>query len=311
MKHNIIDLMYRHLVVCALALLVSACVSEDTAGEGSLALDVSGGAALRYGFPHTEGDVTHAFVDGWDLQFDKYIIAVGNVRLIEQDTGDEEQSWAGPKVMDLAVSATGSEALVIIDGLPARRFDFNFDFLAPLQLPSQSSASNADIQLMIDNGWALLVTGQAQHAATSRTMRFELGLPAAARYYDCVNGKDNTDGIAIEANKTTGAFIYAHGIHLFWDTLAAGDEDLRFEAFAAVAGDDNLITAEELKTQDLTDLRDADGNPLVDDQGQPVLYNDGGLLPPDQWTLYHFVNFAARAANHLNGIGLCKAENLQ
>ena len=298
------------LLICVLGLLLSSCVGEDTAGEGSFALEVSGGAALRDGFPYKEGDVTYAFVDGWELEFDKYIIAVGDVRFIEQDSGSEVEIWAGPKVVDLAKSAMGAEDLTTIEGLPARRLDFGFSFLAPSELPEASSASDEDIQLMIDNEWSLFVAGEAQHAATSRTVRFEIGLPVAASYYECINGKDTTLGVAIEANKTTGAFIYAHAIHLFWDTLASGDEDLRFEAFAAVAGDDDLVTEEELKTQDLTDLRDANGDPLVDDEGHPVVYNDGGLLPPSQWTLYHFVRYAARASAHFNGIGLCKVKDI-
>ena len=70
-----------------------------------------------------------------------------------------------------------------------------------------------------------------------------------------------------------------------------------------------LVT--QLKAQDLTDLRDADGAPLVDADGHAVVYNDGGLLPPGEWTLYHFVKYAARASAHFNGIGLCKVENLE
>jgi hypothetical protein len=299
------------VVLAALAILGPGCVGEDAAGAGSLALDVSGGAALRDGFPHTEGDVTHAFADGWTLQFDKYVIAVGDVELVEQDGGEVVNGWAGPRMMDLAASATGSETLVTLDDVPARRFDFGFSFLSPKELPGESSVSNDDIQAMIDNGWALLVAGQAQHAATSRTVRFDLGLPVATRYYECLNGKDGTQGVAIEANKTTGAYIYAHAIHLFWDTLASGDEELRFEAFAAVAGDDDVVTEEEITTQDLTDLRDANGEPLKDDQGHSVVYNDGGLLPPAQWTLFHFVNYAARASAHFNGIGLCSVESLE
>jgi hypothetical protein len=297
--------------VSLLAWTIGSCVGEDIAGEGDLALEVSGGAALREGFPYTEGSVTYEFVDGWELEFDSYVLAVGDVNLSEQDDGSEVASWEGPKVMDLAASGTGAEELTTIGGLPARRLDFGFSFLAPPSVPSQSSATAEDVQLMVDNGWSLLAAGEANHPETGRTVGFRLGLPVAARYYECINGKDTTQGVAIEANKTTGAYIYAHAIHLFWDTLASGDEDLRFEAFAAMAGDDDLVTEEELKSQDLTDLRDADGNPLVDDQGNPVVYNDGGLLPPGEWTLYHFVVYAARASAHFNGIGLCKVEKME
>lgn len=288
-----------------------ACVGEDLAGEGAVSLEVSGGAALREGFPHTEGDVTYAFVDGWELQFDKYIAVVGDIRFTEQEGGAEVETWTGPKVMDLASSAKGSETLVDLDGLPARRLDFGFSFVAPTTIPSESTASSDDVQAMIDNGWSLLVEGEANHPETGREVRFRLGLKVATRYYECINGKDTTKGIAVEASKTVGAYIYAHGIHLFWDTLAAGDESLRFEAFAAVAGDDDLVTEEELKAQDLTDLRDENGDTLVDSEGEAVHYNDGGLLPPGEWTLYHFVEYAAGASAHFNGIGLCKAESLE
>ena len=288
-----------------------ACVGEDVAGEGDVSIEVGGGAALREGFPYTEGDVTYAFIDGWEVGFDKYIIAIGDVRFTEQDDGDEVESWAGPKVMDLTVSTTGSEALIDLDGLPARRLDFGFSVVAPRVLPDESTASSDDIQRMIDHGWSLLVEGEATHPESGRTIRFRLGLPVATRYDECINGKDTTRGVAVEASKRTGAYIYTHAIHLFWDTLASGDEDLRFEAFAAMAGDDDLVTEEELKAQDLTDLRSADGAPLIDADGHAVVYNDGGLLPLGEWTLYHFITRAAMASQHFNGIGLCKSASIE
>ncbi|MBN2344244.1 MAG: hypothetical protein JXX29_00645 [Deltaproteobacteria bacterium] len=296
---------------CLIAIWLSACVSEDTAGEGSLTLEISGGAALREGFPLTEGNVTYAFADGWEVDFDKYIFTITDTFFSEQEDGSELAGWEGPKIMDLAVSATGSEELATIEGLPARRLDFGFTIVAPTTMPAESSAAAEDIQLMINNGWSALITGTAVHPETERTIDFRFGIPMAARYYECINGKDATRGIALEANKTIGAFIYPHAIHLFWDTLSTGDEDMRFEAFAAVAGDDNFVTEEELLSQDLTDLRDADGDPLVDSSGQAVVYNDGGLLPPNEWTLYHFVKRQLRESFHFNGIGLCKVESLE
>jgi len=300
----------RGISIFLTAWLSAACVGEDLAGEGDLALEVSGGAALREGFPYTEGSATYEFVDGWELQFEEYVIVVDDVFLSEQDDSSEVERWEGPEVMDLAAGGTGSEELTTIGGLPARRLDFGFSIVAPSEVPAESSASEDVVQMMIDNGWSFYTSGEAVHPATSRTIRFEFGLPVEMLNYECINGKDTTKGVSIEANKTTGAFIYAHAIHLFWDTLSSGDEDLRFEAFAAVAGDDDVVTEEELKAQDLTDLRDADGEPLVDDQGHPVVYNDGGLLPPDEWTLYHFLKYAFRASTHFNGVGLCKVRDL-
>lgn len=292
------------------ALLLCACVGEDSVSEGSLAIDVTGGAALYEGFPCSMHGVPFAFADGWEIQFDKYVRSVGEVSLQEQGSGEEVGSWIGPRVMDLAATATASDALTTIEGLPARRFDIGFSLVAPSALPDTSNISAEDVQLMIDNGWSIYFSGEAHHPTTSRRVRFDVGFPVAARYYDCNNGKDSTRGVAIEANKTTGVFIYPCVEHLFFDTLASGDEHLRFEAWAAVAGDDGVVTEADLRLQDLTDLRDASGQPLLDEHGNRVVYNDGGLLPPDEWTLYHHVKHAARDGAHFNGLGLCKVENL-
>ena len=300
----------RTVAACSSALLLLSCVSEDTAGEGNLALELGGGAALRDGFPYDEGAVTYEFVDGWELTFDKYVVAVGDVILSEQDDGSEAATWEGPKVTDLAAGSTGSEDLATVEGLPARRLDFGFSFLPPSLNDDTSSADAEDVSLMVKNGWSFLVEGEAVNAEKGRTVRFRIGLPVAARYYKCINGEDTTQGVAIEDNKTSGVYIYSHAVHLFWDTLASGDEDLRFDAFAAVAGDDDLVTEEELKDQDLTDLKDENGDPLVDADGKKVTYNDGGLLPTDEWDLYHFVKYAARASAHFNGTGLCSVESL-
>ncbi|MBU1429252.1 hypothetical protein KKF91_01710 [Myxococcota bacterium] len=284
--------------------LAMGCTGEDTAGEGGLELTISGGGALRDGFPFKEGDVTQAFVDGWSVQFDTYVVVVGDVQLTDGVDGPVVGSWPGPMALDLAQSADAAETLGIIEGLPAKRLEFGFDFLAAEE-GMTGSASAEDLAEMAANGWSMLVGGVATREGVE--IRFRLGLAAATRYRQCVNGKDKTQGIAIEANKTTGAFIYAHAIHIFWDTLSAGNEDLRFDALAAVADADGGVTSEALTRQDLTDLRDADGAPLLDAHGFP-LYDDGGLLPPGKHTLLDFLTYAARASGHFNGVGFCRAQ---
>ncbi len=312
MKHRFSSITVKTVQIFwfSLFLYSAACVSEDTASEGSLSLEVNGGAVLTEGFPYNEGEVTHAFADGWELRFDKYVIAIGDIELAEQDDGTVIEKWTDLKVIDLARSAAGKEALVTIDSIPARRFDLGFSIKAPTKTNILSTADTEDLDLMIENNWSFLVEGEAYHPEKQRTVKFSFGFPIATRYFECINGKDSTQGIAVEADKTTGAYIYSHGIHLFWDTLAAGDEDLRFDAFAAMAGEDNLVTEEELKNQELIDLKDENGNPLPDASGKRVVYDDGGLLPPDKWSLYHFVEYAARASMHFNGVGLCKTMNL-
>ncbi len=289
--------------------LAVGCTSEDAAGEGSLRLQAGGGKALETGFPYTEGGVEYAFVDGWSLQFTRYVVVIGGVKLTDPDGGSVVGSWDGPAIIDLKKNSGENQDIVTLEGLPARRLDLQFRFF---EATDQAENRNADASIaeeMIADGYSCWIEGDASQ--DGETVHFLLRLKTPTLYTDCINGKDGTKGIAIEANKTIGAFIYAHALHLFWDTLAAGDESLRFDAFAAVANAESepeTVTESELADQDLTDLRDANGDPLRDTDGSRVFYNDGGVLPPDSLTLLTFVEYAARYGVHFNGVGLCLSE---
>jgi len=285
-----------------------ACVSEDTAGKGNVVFEAGGGKALQEGFPYNEGGAEFAFVDGWSLQFTKYVVVIGDVEMSDPASGSVRGAFAGPVALDLKQDQGDTQELATLTDLPATRQDVAFSFLRATPSVENRNVEIADLELMIQEGWSYLVEGVASKDGTEVEFFFGLGLPT--RYYQCVNGKDQTQGVAVQANKTIGVYIYAHAVHLFWDTLASGDEDLRFDAFAAVAGEDGRVTNDELALQDLTDLRDANGNPLRDQDGHRVFYNDGGMLPPDSLTLETFINYAARAGVHFNGVGLCFTERL-
>jgi hypothetical protein len=300
------------LLVCVVVLTFhQACTGEHTVGKGTLAIAVSGGNALREGFPHKEGDAIHAFKDGWSLRFSKYIVVLGNIELKHPESGEVVGGWKGEAIMDLLSSkmtdgkakTPGSEDLISIENLPARRLDISFELLRASDVAENRSAHVDGVQKMIANQWSVLAEGEANRDQTA--VKFVFGLSLPTHYYDCINGKDQTKGIAIENNKTTGVFIYTHVIHIFWDSLASGDENLRFDAFAAMAKD-GVVDAESLANQDLTALRDADGKKLTDSNGKVVFYNDGGLLPPDRQNLLEFLKYAIRDSAHFNGVGLCK-----
>lgn len=294
-----------------LGLLTSAgCTGEDAAGRGALQLVFSGGQAMQEGFPHDETELGRLeFSDGWAVEIDAFLVTIANVRLSEQDPnldpgdGSVVAQWAGPGVVDLKSPPSGTE-IAILEDVPALRHDLGFDFVAAAAGAENISAREADHQRMIDNGWTMLIEGTATKTGT--TVRFSVGLAAPARFTGCTNGKDNTRGIAIEASKTTSAFVYPHTPHLWWDQLIGNDAKLRFDPWAAVSGSDGVVTAEELASQDLLDLRAADGAPLLDpDTGNPVRFDDGGLLPSAQLDLLSYVVYGFRQSAHFNGLGFC------
>lgn len=299
------------LLLALWLILASGCTSEDAAGQGSLRIQAGGGKALQVGFPHSEGATQYAFVDGWALEFTRYVIVIGGLRLSDPETDTERGSWEGPAILDLRTDSGLNHEVVTLEGLPARRLDLEFRLLPASEKAENRNADPDVVEAMIAGGYSAWIEGEATRNGERVEFLFRLSSPA--RYFDCINGKDQTKGVAIEANKTLGVYIYAHALHLFWDTLAAGDETLRFDPFAAVAGLDepsDLVTETELARQDLTDLRDADGGPLRGPDGKRIFYNDGGLLPPDDLTLERFVEYALRYSVHFNGVGLCVSEPL-
>ena len=67
--------LYTALFSISLVGSLFGCSSEDTAGSGSLQLEMGGGEAVRSGIPLTEGTIVHEFSDGWELSFSKYFMS--------------------------------------------------------------------------------------------------------------------------------------------------------------------------------------------------------------------------------------------
>jgi hypothetical protein len=300
-----------------LALLMSgptfiACTGEQSAGTGSVELTMSGGAALRQGFPHKEGQVEHKFTDGWTATFSKFVVVIGNMTLSRPQTSEVVGQWKNSVMVDMkspdvqSGKTPGTVVLAEIKDVPAIRLNLGFSMEKATSSTENRNVDKADAALMIKNGWSVLFEGEVKRK--EETVKFRFGLAVPTDYTKCTNGEDNTLGLAVEANKKTGALIYLHAVHLFWDGLGITNARLRFDPMAAVAGDDKLVTSDELKKQDLTQLKDADGKPLKDGNGKPILYDDSGLLPPENTNLLEFVRLNLRNSVHFNGLGLCNTK---
>lgn len=285
----------------ALALLVG-CVSEDTAGSGSVQILVSGGAALQQGFPLTEDGEELSFVDGWEVDFDKYVVAIGSVEFRDPESGAVEASWPSTAVVDLMRNAGSAQVVAEVQDVPSRRVNVGFATAVARVDADVVEADAADVAEMASSGWSLLVEGVATRAGV--TVPFRVGLAASATYERCANGVDGTLGVAVQAEKTTQIVLNSHVEHLFWDSLLS-DAALRFDAWASVAGADGVVSSEDLATQDLFALRNAAGDALVDSAGDPVIYDDGALLSAGQTNLARFISLAAAISFHLNGEGFC------
>ncbi|AKU92045.1 putative lipoprotein [Vulgatibacter incomptus] len=286
----------------AACLLASAC-GGDEGGTGSLTLNISGEEAAVTGYP-VPGDDELAFVDGWAVKFDKYLVSVGNVRI---EGADGKLAWDGEDavIVDLV---KGEPVVFRMSGLGARRWErFGYDIL-PADPGSRvvGAVSEADRDRMVEGGFNYLVEGKAKK--DGRELHFSWGLANPTRNHDCRNGVDGKPGVVIRNNADADYQITLHLDHLFYDHLGDHkDARMRFEPIAAMAvqeGTGWTIPFDALVEQRLANLKAADGSPLVDESGARIFYSPGSVPLADD-NLRDYLLAASRSQGRFNGEGSC------
>jgi hypothetical protein len=279
---------------------------ETAAGSGSLTLSATGEDAAKDGFPFEEDGEAIAFADDWTVSFSKVLVSVGNIRL-EGDDGKVAFDSDEHYLVDLHA---GDPELGTFDALGARRWDrLSYEILpAASGMTNLSGVASADVKAMVDGGYNYWLEGTAQKGDASFTFAWGLANPTSNT--NCTNGSDDTQGVIIRDNATTEAELTFHFDHLFWSTLGTEEAELRFEAIAAAGRDDGDISWEDLEAQQLASLVGLDGEPLVDEKGEPIVYNPGSVRLASQ-NLASFILASASSMGHLNGEGLCTVSALK
>jgi hypothetical protein len=280
--------------------LSMGCGVDEAGAPGSLTVNASGEQASRDGFPVGEGDDEIAFADGWTLQFQHVVVAIADFSLRTVD-GEDAALEAGPVVAELH---SGEPDLWTFDGVPARRWDrVGFHYMPATE--DARAANDVDegvLQKMIDNGYSLYVAATAEK--DGQEIELEYGFDFEIEHTRCVSG-DETDGLVVPEGARVDAQITVHLDHLFFDTYAEDDAALRFDPMAAAAGDDGVVTLDDLSVQDnLSDLVDVDGEPL------DLAYDPGSAFEPVPEDLREYVIAAATTTGHFNGEGHCDYERV-
>ena len=276
------------LVVWGLA--GTAC---DNVATGDVQVTMSGGDGTQRGLPDT------LFQDGWSIQFTRYLVSLGDVTLTS--ASGETHSSSRHVLVDVQ---KGDIPLVELTGVPAGRWDVGFRVSPPEARTelADGQVSAEDLAMMRERGFSYFVEGHATKQ-NEPVLRFRMGFPVNALMNNCINGADGTQGIIVPEGSVARPEVTIHAEHMFYDRLGTHrGVQLRFEAIAATAGEDHVITPEGLATQELTDLRGRDGNELRDAQGQPVIYQPGAF---DVRTLQEFITQSVVDQAHLNGGGVC------
>lgn len=280
------------VLLCAL----SACSSAG--GTGTLVLGATGEEAAVEGYPTSTGI---AFVDGWTLQFQHVLLSLDQNHL--RSGGVETPVEDGPVIVDLHDQL--ERELFRFPSVPAQRYDdVGYRILPPTSASMRvGSVSEADAAEMIAGHYGIWLVGTAMHP-THGSVELDLGVPMDVVQSHCVNETDMTDGIVVPVNGTGAAVMTFHLDHFFFDSIIAEEPDVRFEAYAAMAGADGIVTYDELAGQTLSDMVGVDGMPLVDEEGTTLLY-DPGSTPLAMQNLRELVFHQATTIGHFNGEGHC------
>lgn len=295
------------IMAAALVLAGAAGCGGGEDGTGTLRVRVSGEGAAKEGYPYVKQGVEIRFVDGWSIEFRKYLVSFGDIEIRGQD-GELGSASGRRYVADLH---TGDPVAEEIEGLAPRRWESVSFSVLPAGEDSApiGGATAEDAALMAAGGFAYYLDAIATHPERG-SFEARWGLANPTRNRNCTNGLDGTDGVIVRPSATTDAEITFHVDHAFWDTLGAEQSRLRFDPmWGANRGGDALIELDELAQQRLADLTDPEGQPLLDEAGQPLVYNPGSIPLPDK-NLREFVLISAASQAHLNGLGLCSVQAL-
>ncbi len=292
--------------VCAAALLLAGCVSACADPDATLLLTASSSGVALSGFPFTPPDPDETddaapepveLADGWEIEFSRVIVVAGGV--VVGSDADPKIEVANQYAFDLA--ADDPIEIKRQGGGEGDAQPLSFRTLPVVGETLPVNVGEGDIAAMQEAGASIFIVGEATKGPQAR--RFELLLPAAAVYEDCKNGFTDTDGLKLIAGALTKAeFTFDAGSFLR-SSLAEDNTQMRFEALAAAAGPDGVLTFDELASQPLSALLGVDGMPLVDDQGNAVTYDLAGETGT---TLQDFVLHAVRRGLTINGGGACQ-----
>lgn len=263
--------------------LLTACGGN---GSGTVKVTTWGEEFLEEGIP-AESEDTDGFVDGWAVDFSKFVVSLGDIRL-DGLSGEDAVTDATFRAFDL--TKEGPFDVTEFDVASGRWTTFSWA-IAPSSELTAGNAEEADVTRMRDENLSVLVVGEATRAG--ETITFEWPFSLATDYLNC-DHPDFGEGVAVADGETATAQMTVHADHLFMDDLQAEEPSLRFDAIAeADANDDGEVTLEELDAVELADL-------------PPGSYGTGAVAGVE--TLRDFIEVQVRSVGHFRGEGHCSPE---
>ncbi len=306
-----------------LALLLVACSDDSNTEPGSLSVRLDAEATIVEGLE--PGDDNQDVRDGWSIEFDKYLVTVGNVHLQLSTNSKVEAEDPAFHVVDLAKVPSSGLELWSFEELRPGRWEFGYETGVEGDPRRHDSVERDDFDTLVESGWTYFVEGTLSNpdgrscpptelanlpddtenvgenqrgdlCYANTEVHFVFGAAAGTAFGPCEI--DGVPGVTVPVGGSQTASITIHGDHLFFNGFPEGSEGSirRLAQWWADADLDlnGTVTADELKKIPPSALL-----------GEEYSLGGSPLQPLD--SMYQYVIAQLTTQGHFQGEGECLA----
>ena len=316
--------------VAALTSLVLsvACSGSEVEGTGRLEVLLESEDVIVAGLEAGSG--LQNIRDGWAVAFDKYLVAIGDIRVRFSTDSDLRRKAEDVFVADLTKLPPAGSPLWSIDGLKSGRWEFLYSTpLSNEDSIADSSLDDDDHERLVDERWTYWIEGRLTNEAgqacppvelatpgdrepngsSSRgnacydasQVRFAFGVQADVRFGPCEI--EGIPGFSVVPETTRTVGVTLHGDHLFFNGFPEGSEGgiVRLAQWLADCDLDldGTVTNDELGSVTPALL------PEIDERFQ---LGGSPITPLD--TMEDYVSAQLMTQGHFQGEGECPLDSL-
>lgn len=289
-----------------LALFIAAC---GNGGAGDVSIFIEAEDTISSGLMPGAGE--EDLVDGWTVNYEQFVVAIGHVHLTQQATA-LTASDEGVTVIDLTTVSASGAPLARFEGLATGVWDV-VEFETPITTASATrdpSVPQADFDAMVAGGCTYLIAGTLSAPAgescvpgsacmPNGSIDFRFCIPAPTHFGPC-STPDGLPGLTVNDGLTTSSAITMHGDHPFFSSFPAGEELVarRAQWLANCDTDlDGTVTQAELEAADAAAIFTSPDYSLA---GAPSAITDP----------WQFLIAQVKTQGHWNGEGECPVDGV-
>jgi len=212
--------------------------------------------------------------DGWEIDFDEFVVAVGEITVQADDRVDVE----GWYVLDLTEPSEGAGQLLTEVEVTGRMKTLSYRLGRVRGEIVGGNASPTQVDALTQGGYGLSVRGRARRGDEEVAFAWDFPMDYG---HTCELGQD------IATPQPGGPTLTIHADHLLIDDIEH-DPQTAFDAIAQADADgDGIVHASELSMVDITVLE---------------RYQSGSAQIPDLW---NYIGRLAGTLGHIDGEGGC------